>query len=1030
MKLQLFRGMGHLLVSSLIVLTPAAVSCNISELDDRITDLENRVDELAADIQDQISSIQGMLEENVSVVSCVLDEETGIYTIVLSSGETIEVSKAGSEASSVIGVMEENGEYYWTLDGEPMLDDGNKVPVSVTPGIRVNPDTDMWEVSPDGSSWLDTGIKAVDGASIFSKVDEDESYVYFTLGDGSSIKVAKLTDFECSVFAGKQYVSAGQTIELELTLKNAVKTAVMKPDGWKASVDGNILSITAPSADNPYAETEGKVSVLAVSSSKEFSMCEVAVEVGEAPHVITIGPDMSISITNSYDPWGDDYLWNGFYYGVSLLEDFSPETLAENLLSDTRALFSTEPIGNKPLESLVEYDEKQSYVVWCLDSWFADEYFTELEPLDPNDIIFEVIEGKGVEMQVSDITFENATVNVNVSGVSSYYAAVFDKDSFNATNVLDNLNAGSSAVGDLYSILDDDFSGQLTEFGAPENDYGEIMPNELFPGTTYVLMVVPIKNSGTYTEEDIYTVEAELPAIKFGGSLKVELSDITSDYTSVSAIVTPSEGFYKYYVTYLAEDKIGGYESDEVMVEYLMEQTARTDASYKFTKTGLAAGEKGYIVAVAIDKDGNAGEVLRQEVTSASISYNDIEVTLTTDHVGITDATISLSGKGVVSYRYLYTNENGLKMYPFGTYAGGRDDAQIEQVLAMDSYSYNTKYINEVGADGAAEINLSNLNSQMAYYVFVVGIDSEGNPTHLASCDFKTVSVRAIYAAEGSDRYNANYEANRPKISNVKINNTGIGEMSALPSDYSLPISYDVEVGDKCGRYWLSFQNPNYITIDPDFPDETALAIMSDSRAEVYSDPQTATGVEHPGIYNKGFDNMYLVWEDDEGYIYPPEIVELSSILLSDVFAAEGSDKYNANYEANRPKITVKINGKAISEYTALPDNPTDGSGPYRFSFDVTAGSQCARYWVSFQNPAASGVDPDDAYPNRIVADILADSRLQAYDGTTSATDVEYGTDSGFYYDKTYSVMYVIWQDAEGYYYPAEIIDLNDLLGK
>ena len=994
MKLQLFRGMGHLLVSSLIVLTPAAVSCNISELDDRITDLENRVDELAADIQDQISSIQGMLEENVSVVSCVLDEETGIYTIVLSSGETIEVSKAGSEASSVIGVMEENGEYYWTLDGEPMLDDGNKVPVSVTPGIRVNPDTDMWEVSPDGSSWL----------------------VYFTLGDGSSIKVAKLTDFECSVFAGKQYVPAGQTIELELTLKNAVKTAVMKPDGWKASVDGNILSITAPSADNPYAETEGKVSVLAVSSNKEFSMCEVAVEVGEAPHVITIGPDMSISITNSYDPWGDDYLWNGFYYGVSLLEDFSPETLAENLLSDTRALFSTEPIGNKPLESLVEYDEKQSYVVWCLDSWFADEYFTELEPLDPNDIIFEVIEGKGVEMQVSDITFENATVNVNVSGVSSYYAAVFDKDSFNATNVLDNLNAGSSAVGDLYSILDDDFSGQLTEFGAPENDYGEIMPNELFPGTTYVLMVVPIKNSGTYTEEDIYTVEAELPAIKFGGSLKVELSDITSDYTSVSAIVTPSEGFYKYYVTYLAADKIGAYETDEAMVEYLMGQTARTDATYEFTKTGLASGEKGYIVAVAIDKDGNAGAVLRQEVSSASISYNDIEVTLSVDRISITDATISVSGQGAVSYRYLYTTESGLKMYPFGTFSGGRDDAQIEQVLAMDSYKINTKYINEVGADGAAEINLSNLNSQVSYYVFIVGIDSEGNPTHLAFCDFKTVSVRDIYAAEGSERYNANYEANRPKISNVKINNTGIGEMSALPSDY--------------GRYWLSFQNPNYITIDPDFPDETALAIMSDSRAEVYSDPQTATGVEHPGIYNKGFDNMYLVWEDDEGYIYPPEIVELSSILLSDVFAAEGSDKYNANYEANRPKITVKINGKAISEYTALPDNPTDNSGPYRFSFDVTAGSQCARYWVSFQNPAASGVDPDDAYPNRIVADILADSRLQAYDGTTSATDVEYGTDSGFYYDKTYSVMYVIWQDAEGYYYPAEIIDLNDLLGK
>ena len=78
MKTRLFTRMGRLLVTSLIAMAPVAVSCNIAELDDRVTDLENRVDELAADIQNQISSIQGMLEENVSVVSCVLDEETGI----------------------------------------------------------------------------------------------------------------------------------------------------------------------------------------------------------------------------------------------------------------------------------------------------------------------------------------------------------------------------------------------------------------------------------------------------------------------------------------------------------------------------------------------------------------------------------------------------------------------------------------------------------------------------------------------------------------------------------------------------------------------------------------------------------------------------------------------------------------------------------------------------------------------------------------------------------------------------------------
>ena len=152
----------------------------------------------------------------------------------------------GKDGSTpVIGVAQDpDGVYYWTLNGEWLLDnDGNKLPVSgkdgqngsngsngqdgadgkdgqdgedgITPQLKI--EDGYWYISYDnGATWTQLG-KATgedgqdgkdgadgkdgqngadgkdgqDGDSMFQSVTQDENYVYFTLADGTVIKIAK-----------------------------------------------------------------------------------------------------------------------------------------------------------------------------------------------------------------------------------------------------------------------------------------------------------------------------------------------------------------------------------------------------------------------------------------------------------------------------------------------------------------------------------------------------------------------------------------------------------------------------------------------------------------------------------------------------------------------------------------------------------------------------------------------------------------------------------------------------------------------
>ena len=771
-----FARTGRAIAAAVIALAPVALSCSPDELtgdlEDRVSDLENRVTELESQMAEQIEALQG-LAGGTTVVSCTLDEETGIYTVAFSDGKVIEVANAG-EGSSIIGVTEQDGKYYWTIGGELMTDAGEPVPVSVTPGIRVNPESNIWEVSPDGETWLSTGITATEGASIFAKVEDDEDFVYFTLADGSSLKVAKEKDFICEPLSGKQYFNAGETKTLKLNLSNVEKTTVTKPEGWKASVSGDVLSITAPAADNQYAELEGKVTVLAVSASKEFTMSDVLVEVGNLPHTITIDAAQNVTITIEAD-FSADYEngWTGAYYaGVSKLSEFSPEAIVESLNANDRKQAHYEPLSTTIAELLGSEPENTSYVVWCIDEY---DY-----GLDPDDMIFETLVNVEVNFEVSDLTFEDAHIEVSVKGADSYYATVISKAEYNIQTVLENL-----AFGDAYEVISGNYSGLLTEYGMVSDWMGD-MPNEINPGTTYVALAVPILTGvSEYTEEDVYVQEIEIPAIAFGGSMTAAVGEVTADYTSVEAEISASDGTYKVFANYISEENLGQYADDDALLEFLTSASGieSADLPYTYSKTGLTSGAKGYIMAVAVDRAGKAGTIARQAANTDELVFSDVALTLAVAETGIMDATISVSGEGIASYRYFNLTPAQSSMYPYGG-PSGVDLEGIENMLAINEY-YAIKKAE--AADVAAGLELTDLTPNSTYHLYIVGVDASGNPTRMAKIDYYVGIPEGKFVEKDSERWTA-MASEAPKISNIRINDVEVSQMTALPDDYGLPV--------------------------------------------------------------------------------------------------------------------------------------------------------------------------------------------------------------------------------------------------
>ena len=217
----------------LAILTIVAISFSGCVYDDtalvgRVDSLEDRVDaleKLCKEVNANISAMQTIvnaLQSNDYVTSVTTITENGEaigYTITFAKSEPITIYHGKDGDTPLVGVQQDSdGIYYWTLNGEWLLDaNGNKIEVQggaegkngITPQLKI--ENDYWYISYDnGSTWTIlgkatgndgndgndgvNGTNGKNGDSFFQSVTQDENNVYLTLADGTIITLAKRSE--------------------------------------------------------------------------------------------------------------------------------------------------------------------------------------------------------------------------------------------------------------------------------------------------------------------------------------------------------------------------------------------------------------------------------------------------------------------------------------------------------------------------------------------------------------------------------------------------------------------------------------------------------------------------------------------------------------------------------------------------------------------------------------------------------------------------------------------------------------------
>lgn len=383
--------------------------------------------------------------------------------------------------------------------------------------------------------------------SLFSGVSQDDDYAYFTLKDGTILKLSKSKELKCEILSGKQYFANGEEKLISVEMSGISKYTVTKPDGWKASLTGKGLTIIAPVAENQYAETGGKVAIMAVASNGQSIISEIPVIIGEAPVTISVeGQTISTTLTNGVEM---------YYLGVLEINEYSAEAVAELVNGyAARMYMKTAALDKVPLAELIGKDPEagKTYMIWAVPpSEAGSEYL-------PDDVIASVIKTAAtVELKVSDITFEGATVSAIRKGCDVYYTGIIDKPNYSPERVIEDLAYGGGTK--QYSDYNGPLEGKVLDF----------LP-KVIPGTTYVLWAIPYKEEKGYKTEELVAVEIPVPALTYDGTASININSVVTTVSSVSATITPGTDCYKFYYSYMKEQTLANYGTDKEVISYLI----------------------------------------------------------------------------------------------------------------------------------------------------------------------------------------------------------------------------------------------------------------------------------------------------------------------------------------------------------------------------------------------------------------------------------------------------------------------------
>ena len=821
----------------------SAVSCTTyddTELQEAINDLKNRVAALEAAVADNVAAIQSMVSLG-SVQSFSINEETGKVEITLTDGKKLTVDMTGYSLITV--EQDQNGEYYWAIcvDGvsTPLTVDGKKVPVAVTPALRISEQSE-WQISVDGGkTWVSTGIYSQEGGSpsLFKEVKQEGDNLILTLADGTEIKVAVLGEFTFSAAVNAVYFSKeGVEKNIALDVKNVkAYTITEKPEGWKARIDHSgteeayTLVITAP-ADIEAAQKTGTVKILGLYNAGNVSEI-ISVDVTfEEAFKLSAGVGGVAEVTVSENSFDDI---DGYIVGAVKATDYDAEAVAAWL--NTEEGYMTDPYREamtfQVSDLVADYDPTEAYVVYAVEHLPVKQMLSGVASYSAENIKHIVLGSTKAKAGISNIRFDSAYLSLEFKELTGYFGGFADLafwESMGRDNVLESAN-----VGNMTAVTAPTYEGYVNCF--PDGVEG----TQILPATDYLVWILPEK-TGEYTADDFIIYSFTSSPIIADNSIAApscEITDVT--YGGFTANVTPAAGAYKTYAAIRKTSALPEGELELITELIDINQFSEGTATLEVSANSFSAEDEVCIVAVALTEDGRYGKLYKEVVPLKTLEYSDnLSVSATSKIHGLGDVTLSLTFEGnpsTITYYCTHSNYFGDETMQDMLARGQIGDAVVD------------KKISEL-ADGNT-IELTGLTMGVEYTFYALVKDAQGVPSKMTKLTFIPI-VMIDYVLSTSNTY----KYGMPVVSGSKSG-----------SNYTLNITKPTE----CTKYWLFLGDFEYMT-----GSSTVINIIDEYGATdklVTMQLKEVGAVELTDDYSTVYESLrattrlYIAWLDDKG---------------------------------------------------------------------------------------------------------------------------------------------------------------------
>ena len=734
--------------------TAATLNTQVAELVAKLDAFDGQVDGIVKDVQAAIAGLteadktfasKAELAEAVAKIAVVkVEEKDGNVVLTLADGSALALSKplASVENSGLVTVVEVGGVNTWAVVAADGTTTSLDVPVG-HPDVQVEfsvTESGDLQYSVNGAEPVNTGVNTNDLTNcLIADVVENEDNVVITIGDVEYTLPKYVADNSTIVIkAGKTTFSYGETKEFSLDVKDIVKFYVMtKPDGWKVSLNGKTLVVTAPSEEAvaAFAEADGEVLLHANTADGKCKIAklgvttklELSITVDEAAGLVDITSAMLMS-GMAYDPLEGYIEVNQFSQiavGMASIELFEkdPEAYvkaAENWelpYEEIGMIGFLDNIYGNLYETYFEYQEGVCEVAEYHNISIADLYKTgtyeELPkgsklivwaaPIDPETYMIDAanvvyayyspVVGS-IEL-VGEPVFDDMNIKVSLYGADGYYvgkvAEPYTMDymtgqlSFESyiSSAIQYMDYGMNALG-VYVEEDGDYEYALSEIFS--DNEGMAMP--LMPNTKYFVYVIPVKDGKAWSE---YSYETDvLPYVKEyttaklqpGSECSVELELSEVGYTNISVNVYASEGasqvYYYFYEPAMIDELGDGLADDLISNGYSF-----TESESVVYDNVSAPGTSKTLVALAVDTEGKYGELAILPVQSKAIEYSttfkatlgEVSIAASGTNYAVT-IPVTVEGGTAVKYYYYWSNRV-------------RAEEELSANLPMGIYPYN-----------------------------------------------------------------------------------------------------------------------------------------------------------------------------------------------------------------------------------------------------------------------------------------------------------------------------------------------------